>query len=164
LRDRDLQRVKAEVCLRCGARCCRGIDYKSWYIRVTLRDIVRISRALCLDVYRFIENYIVLIPQGLYSIPVLKAVEGSCIFLKETLCMIHHVKPIACRVYPVVPPGEKLDVRCPLSRFPELLARDEARYVRQYVEEFLETERLLAERRVKTVRDLARLVDELGLS
>ncbi len=156
----ERNRIKAEICLRCGARCCRGIDYKNWYIRVTLRDIVRIAEALGKSIEEVARNYIVLISQGTYSIPVLRAVQGSCIFLKNTVCTIHRVKPIACRVYPVIPPGDRLDLRCELSRFPELLQEERA-HVRQYVEEFLETDSLLSSYHVRNTADLVNVLRRL---
>ncbi len=149
--------TKKEICERCGARCCRGVDYKRWYVRVTLRDIVRIAARLDLDILDLLRKYIVLLPQGAYSIPVLRAVDGSCMFLGVTRCTIHEVKPVACRVYPIIPPGDRLDLRCPLSRFPDLLD-EERSYVRQYVEEFLETESLLSRSKARTVDDLVRVI------
>ncbi len=153
---------KYKVCSECGAWCCKGFDYVNWYVRYSLRDIVRICGKYNISIEKFLEKYVHLIDQGTYSIPVIKAIDGKCPFLRGTTCTIHDVKPIACRVFPVRPPGQSYDERCPLSRYPELLVEEE-QLIPIYVREHIETEVLLCEKRVKSIRDLYEVIRSLML-
>jgi Fe-S-cluster containining protein len=90
-------------------------------ITVTGGDITRISAALGLgpeETMRALDFYVVATedetPAGLQGIPspvtergstfiALKKMEnGDCVFLKDNLCMIHALRPTACRSFPFV--------------------------------------------------------------
>jgi Fe-S-cluster containining protein len=102
-------------CTKCGA-CCRE---ESILITLTGCDIAQISRALELspeETLRALDFYIVdknqSTPRGLQDIPApmtergpafiaLKKMDnGDCIFLKDNLCMIHAIRPLACKSFP----------------------------------------------------------------
>jgi Fe-S-cluster containining protein len=102
-------------CTKCGA-CCRE---DSILITVTANDIAKISRALELspdETLRALDFYIVArnksTPRGLQGIPapltekgpafiaLKKMKNGDCIFLKDDLCMIHAIRPLACKSFP----------------------------------------------------------------
>ncbi|MFX1559489.1 MAG: YkgJ family cysteine cluster protein [Promethearchaeota archaeon] len=103
-------------CTKCGA-CCRE---DSLLVTVTGRDISRIAKGLTLgpsEVIRALDFYLssgIEIPHGLRDYPVvntekgpafiaLKKLEnGDCVFLKDNLCMIHTIRPAACRSFPFV--------------------------------------------------------------
>ncbi|MFX1265092.1 MAG: YkgJ family cysteine cluster protein [Promethearchaeota archaeon] len=104
-------------CTKCGA-CCSQQDI---IITLTGRDIARMSFSLGLSVYetlRAIDFYLVPsgqeIPEGLKEIPTVntqrgpawvalkKMDDGECIFLKDSLCMIHSVRPSVCVAFPFV--------------------------------------------------------------
>ncbi len=152
--------TKLDLCKRCGAWCCRGFNYETWFVRYSLWDLWRISRRLGLSLSMFVEKFVHLIDQGAYAVPVIRAYEGSCPFLRNGVCTIHDVKPIACRVFPVRPPGQVYDERCLLSQYPELLIEEES-LVPQYLYEHMRTEQLLYEHYVRSRQDLLRLVKSL---
>lgn len=86
---------------------------------LTTFDIARLSQGLGLDtdgVLRAIDFYVVPegeeIPEGLRDFPCIqteqgpayaalkKQSNGECIFLEDNLCMIHSIRPMACRAFP----------------------------------------------------------------
>lgn len=151
---------KLDICRRCGAWCCQRFDYSTWFVRYSLWDILRISQRLSMSLDVFVEKFVYLLDQGSYAIPVIRSYSGKCPFLVDSTCSIHEYKPIACRVFPVRPPGCAYDERCPLSLHPELLVEEES-LVPQYLYEHLRTEQLLCEYGVRTSRDLLQLLKRL---
>ena len=100
-------------CTGCG-ECCRHVKET---VPVDSQDVFRITKHLrdsgsdifCTD--QFLERYAepALIDECGYFVYFLKSVgeDHSCVFLKDNRCMIHTVKPRACRLYPfIVDPNE----------------------------------------------------------
>jgi hypothetical protein len=75
-------------CLECGECCC------SRNVPVTIEDIKRISRVKGPDEFIVIygEHKLVLDRREWNS---------GCIFLRDTRCTIHAMKPLVCQLYPV---------------------------------------------------------------
>jgi Fe-S-cluster containining protein len=90
-------------------------------VTLTGRDLVKLSQNMGLsskDLLRAVDFYILRkdeqVPIGLRNVPSIltergmayialkKIDEGSCIFLKDDLCMIHTYRPAACRAFPFV--------------------------------------------------------------
>ncbi len=153
----SIEELKHRICRECGARCCKRFDYNTWYVTLSLRDIVRLSKGLNKNIGNVLTEYVYIKFVGKYPILILKSVNGKCLFLQDDKCTIQKFKPIACRVYPVFIPGTYIDHRCPLSKYPELL-RDEERYVEQYIKEHMETEELLARYSPKTAEDIEKII------
>jgi len=143
--------------MSCGSKCCRRFDYHTWYVQLSLRDILRIAQGLGENIEKVVENYIKLIGNNTYKIITLKTVDRRCIFLSDNGCTIQNFKPIACRTYPVYIPGTYADPDCPLSQYPELL-EEENNYVPQYIKEFEETRRILEEEKPNTEKDLITVI------
>ena len=100
-------------CTGCGD-CCRHVKET---VPVDSQDVFRITKYLrdfgseiiCTD--QFLECYAepALIDDCGYFVYFLKSVgeDHACVFLKDNRCMIHAVKPRACRLYPfIVDPNE----------------------------------------------------------
>jgi len=104
------------ACTKCGA-CCRD---ESLLVTVTGSDIVRIASVLGLssdETLKALDFYILSeelsTPIGLERIPSIKTERGlayialkkmdtgDCIFLKDNLCMIHPVRPVVCKSFPL---------------------------------------------------------------
>jgi Fe-S-cluster containining protein len=102
-------------CTRCGA-CCSARDL---IVTLTGRDIARIAVGLGLDarqLLRAIDFYVSsngeTLPAGLQHTPQVmtekgraiialkKSESGSCVFLDNNLCLIHSIRPGACRAFP----------------------------------------------------------------
>ena len=140
---------KLHICLECGAKCCR-----SGPIVVTVFDIARICKFLCMSVEEVFQKYLQVM-SGLeyakyfnlnlndYVVEKLKNViyitlklkdDGSCIFLKDNLCTIYPVRPMTCRVFPLRVVGIVKD--CPLSKRKDLLTDEEKTYSTYLKENF----------------------------
>jgi uncharacterized protein len=76
----------------CG-ECCRGTGG----IVVTEREAERISAALGLTPDVFLERFT--IPAGPKRL-IASTPDGSCVFLHQSGCAIHGVKPDVCRAWP----------------------------------------------------------------
>jgi Fe-S-cluster containining protein len=104
-------------CVQCGV-CC---SQKEIIVTVTGRDIARIASGLGLfpqQMLKVIDFYIATkdehLPRGLQDVPQVMTERGpaiialkklntnECIFLKDNLCMIHPIRPGACRAFPFV--------------------------------------------------------------
>ncbi|MHA1933805.1 MAG: YkgJ family cysteine cluster protein [Candidatus Thorarchaeota archaeon] len=104
-------------CIQCGA-CCRQNEL---LVTLTARDAYSLASALGLtaeNLLRAVDFYILKeddeSPVGLQQIPQVKTEkgpaylalrkleDGSCIFLKDDLCMVHVVRPSVCRSFPFV--------------------------------------------------------------
>lgn len=94
-------------CRQCGA-CCRHVKQS---VIVETLDAFRLAKHLrnrnhsveSMDEFLFQYTEPVLLHESGYSVFMLKTVgeEDACIFLKDNKCMVHAVKPRACRTYPV---------------------------------------------------------------
>jgi len=83
-------------CFRCGECCTR------YQVRLSLIEARRVADGLGLSLDAFLEKYVDKRWLGLSSF-LLRLEDGACIFLerkavnRERLCLIHHLKPGACR-------------------------------------------------------------------
>jgi len=82
-----LENIK-NVCMKCGAACCKWEGP-----RVTAKERAKILKADFPDY--FIEN-----GRGLYD---MKTKRGICPYLKNRLCSIQKLKPLACLDWPLLP-------------------------------------------------------------
>jgi Fe-S-cluster containining protein len=99
----------------CGA-CCQDEDI---VVTLTAFDITQLSQGLRLDtngLLRAIDFYVLPegreAPEGLKDFPRIDTEQGpayialkkqpnaECIFLDDALCMIHKIRPLACRAFP----------------------------------------------------------------
>ncbi len=104
-------------CVKCG-ECCRQTDM---IVTVTASDILKLMFGLGFnsgEVLRALDFYVLrnddLSPDGLREIPQVKTErglayvalkkmeDGSCVFLKDNLCMIHSIRPMVCSSFPFV--------------------------------------------------------------
>ena len=94
-----------DVCKDCGKCCGEGF----WF-PVSNTEIEKIKNAGHTDFY-----------EG----NMLKTIDDHCIFLKEGKCSIQDIKPVTCKVYPVmklftkskpIKPYYLLDLQCPAAR------------------------------------------------
>ena len=94
-----------EICIKCGAKCCflGGPSF-------TKKEREKILKAGFKDIFIFSGKY--------YD---LKAKNDKCPFLKNKLCLIHSIKPIVCKIWPVYPIFKEnkrkfIILCCPLSK------------------------------------------------
>lgn len=90
-------------CQKCGS-CCR-VNKSRTFINVIIlpEDLICIANHLEVGVKLFTSLYCVekeLHLDKSYKLYLLKALDGKCIFLKESLCQIHNVKPLQCKLAP----------------------------------------------------------------
>ena len=104
-------------CVRCGA-CC---SQKEMIVPLTGRDLTRLAYALGINAHqmlRVVDFYIQSdsssFPQGLQEtarvrtekgmavMALRKDDSGKCIFLENSLCMVHPARPGICRSFPFV--------------------------------------------------------------
>ncbi|MBA3010098.1 MAG: YkgJ family cysteine cluster protein [Proteobacteria bacterium] len=83
-------------CIRCHA-CCR----EPGYVRLTKDEPDAVALFLNLDVHAFIHRFTRL-TQDRTALSLKEKEDGSCIFLGDTGCSIHPVKPLQCRQFPHV--------------------------------------------------------------
>ncbi|MFX1483422.1 MAG: YkgJ family cysteine cluster protein [Promethearchaeota archaeon] len=112
----SLEETVCFECTKCGA-CCKE---DSLLVTVTGRDLVRLSMILGLsstELLRAVDFYLesgLPSKKGLRDFPALitergpaymalkKMEDGSCVFLKDDLCMIHSIRPAVCISFPFV--------------------------------------------------------------
>lgn len=92
-------------CKKCGKCCC--VNELRTHINVIILqdDLVSISKFLKIDKKEFVGCYCVCKSINLgsnqnHNIYLLKALNGKCIFLENSLCKIHNVKPLQCKLAP----------------------------------------------------------------
>ncbi|ACB40658.1 YkgJ family cysteine cluster protein [Pyrobaculum neutrophilum] len=110
-------------CIKCGI-CCIGTE-----MELLADDIARItSRGYKLE--EFAEER-----DGVYR---LKNVDGHCVFYDPSTrsCRIYDIRPVGCRLYPLIYDGEKVDVdrTCPTW---DTVPQEEIKRLGRYVVEFL---------------------------
>ena len=89
---RIAEKVEAEIDCTACANCCRVAT-----VRLTSRDIERLSRALRLSPERFLAEYTdEVADEGI----VLRRSEDGCIFLDGNLCAIYDSRPDHCERFP----------------------------------------------------------------
>ena len=122
-------------CTKCGA-CCR---HENMIVTLTGRDLAKLSQALGLsskDFLRAVDFYILKedaqVPIGLRNIPSVltergmayialkKLDDGSCIFLKDDLCMIHSFRPAVCKAFPFIFEMDKEGIAWGLSALKDI--------------------------------------------
>lgn len=80
------------ICTRCG-NCCRG----EGHVYLTQEDVKRISESLGLSRETFLKTY----TYRHHRRPVLRNKPNmDCIFLENSLCAVHDVKPRQCTKWP----------------------------------------------------------------
>lgn len=78
-----------DICKRCGAQCCKlggAIATENEY-----RAIVETGN----------PDYFEKVTDGVYQMKWIEP-EGRCPYLKDDLCSIYSVRPLGCRMFPVV--------------------------------------------------------------
>ncbi|MFQ6087705.1 MAG: YkgJ family cysteine cluster protein [Candidatus Methanofastidiosia archaeon] len=75
-------------CIECG-ECCR----ERW-VPLTLRDIKRLSGKRDISEFTMIFGKMLVLERRIW--------DNGCVFLKGNLCSVHKIKPIICRLYPIV--------------------------------------------------------------
>ncbi len=81
-------------CLKCGA-CCR----QEGYVRLEKNEAAVIAGFLSMDIHEFTENFTILTKDRL-CLSLTEKENGDCIFLTDTGCRIHQVKPRQCLEFP----------------------------------------------------------------
>jgi Fe-S-cluster containining protein len=102
-----------EVCQICGQQCCRKTE-KFGKIALSEKDYQKIKEETsCKDFVYKVES-----ENGWIYLAKIK--DNNCIFLEENgKCSIHSIKPLDCRIYPVLFRYQKGDIiffisdRCP---------------------------------------------------
>jgi len=108
-------------------------------VTLTGRDIIKIANGLGLtpkQMIRALDFYIphngdelppglehippVLTENGLAIMALKKSDDGECLFLKDNLCMIHEIRPGACRSFPFVFDEHEGDISWGLSAMKEI--------------------------------------------
>ena len=92
-----VEREKVRIispCAKCGLCCIEKNVF------ITVDELRRIKEYTGMDIDEFAEVYHS--PLGVVTILLKKDWYGRCIFLKNSLCSIHEVKPFQCRTYPVI--------------------------------------------------------------
>jgi len=86
--------MKKFVCKRCGT-CCQGESTVS----LSHEEVLNISNFLGLSMEKFLEDYTVKKGENRLE---MKVVNNHCIFFdeKNKVCLIHPVKPKACKELP----------------------------------------------------------------
>lgn len=93
----------AHNCKKCGICCRVPTNYKFINVILTEDDILNISDRLKLPLNIFLKKYCILKELEIdktYFKFFIKAVNGSCVFLKDNLCVIHDYKPTQCKLAP----------------------------------------------------------------
>ncbi len=100
------------------AYCCRGGPNVS----LTVHDLIRIAKYLKKDWKELIPTYVKVIVADFVPFLTLRGIRDECIFLRKGKegyeCEIYPVRPMRCKLYPIVPKavGAKevyLDLKCP---------------------------------------------------
>lgn len=97
------------ACLRCGS-CCRHAGD----VRLEPGEAEIIASSLGMDVLSFTSRYTRL-RDDRRGITLLEHPDGSCIFLSNSLCLIHSAKPRQCRGFPFSWQYDNLDSVCPAA-------------------------------------------------
>lgn len=115
-------------CIKCGI-CCIGTE-----MELLVEDILRItSKGYKLE--DFAEER-----DGVYR---LKNVNGHCVFYDPDtkMCKMYDIRPIGCRLYPLIFDGEKVDIdrTCPVWH---TVSKSEVKRLAPYVIEFVKETKL----------------------
>lgn len=87
------------ACLSCGT-CCLG----SGGVHTDASGALKIANYLNKDLQSLIkEAKLGIKAPGVYSVLSLPGKEGPCVFLEDSRCLIHPVKPALCRAWPFLP-------------------------------------------------------------
>lgn len=100
------------------ANCCRGGPNVS----LTVFDVIRIAKYLGKHWSEIIPTYVKVIIADVVPFLALRGIRNECVFLRKGEngyeCEIYPVRPMRCRLYPLIPsaPGSDvvyLDPKCP---------------------------------------------------
>ena len=126
------------ACTQCGKCCTAHGGYQFVYVNEGERR--RLARHLGISRARFLERYTDSDEDGY---PVLRFVDGRCVFLEGKRCRVHEAKPVQCGTWPFwlelledretyqrevleFCPGSKQGRRVPASRIRDAVERTEA--------------------------------------
>ncbi|MCY0868147.1 MAG: YkgJ family cysteine cluster protein [Desulfurococcus sp.] len=101
-------------CLRSGVCCRSGPN-----VALTAFDVCRIARFLGVEWRRLIGSYIYAVIADHIPIPVLRGVNGRCVFLEVIngvpSCRIYPARPRRCRLFPFIPLSPSITDRVRVS-------------------------------------------------
>jgi Fe-S-cluster containining protein len=99
----DTRITTKEVCSDCGSQCCK------------LGGVVATKNESDAITERGYPNHFVKLTCDVYGIDWGK--DGSCVYLNDSGCSIYHVRPLGCRMFPVVQTRnhDVILVKCPLA-------------------------------------------------
>jgi Fe-S-cluster containining protein len=141
------------TCNRC-AKCCGDTKERVRSILLLEAEAERIAKKTSKKIEDFAEKVEKAQP---YVYQMRKTVEGKCVFLKDSLCSIYHIRPLICKCYPFQLKNTKngrfkftYTIECPnIGKGPKLK--------RGFFEKlFKETVRMIAEEHQKVNRNIER--------
>ena len=93
----------SDICLECGALCCK------------LGGVVATKNEVDAIISRGYQNHFIQISDDVYGMK--WGEEGICAYLDEGMCTIYPVRPLGCRMFPVVETNRNdiVLIHCPLS-------------------------------------------------
>jgi Fe-S-cluster containining protein len=112
--------VKVPLVCRCCGNCCRN-----YYVPVDLESLPAISEILGEPIHAVQAKLNEKLDAHKHGRP------GDCCFLKEDRCLIHAVKPEACRQFPSFTDAAAGNVDCPAHREYKKIERAFCREFRQ---------------------------------
>jgi len=98
VRSKDAIRYSPRLrwaCIRCG-NSCRDVGKRKRRILLTARDLARITHITLMEP----KQYSVTSRNSPPYTKAMKKVEGKCVFLQGTECIIYEARPLICRFYP----------------------------------------------------------------
>jgi Fe-S-cluster containining protein len=84
------------TCNRC-AKCCGDTEEKVRSILLLKREAEQIAKETSKSIEEFAERIEGAQP---YVYRMRKTTDGKCVFLKDSLCSIYHIRPLICKFYP----------------------------------------------------------------
>ena len=96
-------RNSKDICTACGGLCCK------------LGGVIATQNEIDVIIHRGLTSYFIEIENGIYGID--WGEDGTCPYFENNRCSIHAVRPLGCRLFPVVQTlsREILLVECPLA-------------------------------------------------
>ncbi len=101
--EHDARIITKDICSDCGSQCCK------------LGGVVATKNESDAITERGYPNHFVKLKCDVYGIDWGK--DGSCVYLNDSGCSIYHVRPLGCRMFPVVQTRnhDVILVKCPLA-------------------------------------------------
>jgi Fe-S-cluster containining protein len=103
--EHDTRNNTKDVCHDCGNQCCK------------LGGVVATKNEVDAITERGYPNHFVKITRDVYGLEWGK--DGSCVYLNDSGCSIYPVRPLGCRMFPVVQTRshDVILVKCPLASY-----------------------------------------------